>query len=98
MGKRLLQLACLVPLGLIAPLYAMAAVPAGGDAIVLVADSRHQSGWVAWWINLYNESHLYFAIATVVVIPVLSLAVGLLTDLIMTRIGINLKSRVLAEH
>jgi hypothetical protein len=70
----------------------------GGQAIVLVADSRRFTGWKAWWTNLYNESHLYFALLTIIIIPALGLAMGALTDLIMARIGINLKSRVLAEH
>jgi hypothetical protein len=70
----------------------------GGRAIVLVADSRRFSGWKAWWANLYNESHLYFALATILIIPVLGLLMGKLTALVLARIGINLKSRVLAEH
>ncbi len=70
----------------------------GGEAIVLVADSRRFTGWQAWWTNLYNESHLYFALVTVVTIPVLGLILGMLADFVMARIGINLKSRVLAEH
>ena len=79
------------------PLLARAA---GGsaEAIVLVADSRRFTGWRAWWTDLYNESHLYFALLTVVVIPVLGLILGTVTDLMMARLGINLKSRVLAEH
>jgi hypothetical protein len=68
------------------------------EAIVLVADSRRFTGWEAWWINLYNESHLYFALMTIILIPALSLLMGGLTNLVMARIGINLKSRVLAER
>lgn len=70
----------------------------GGEAMVLVADSRRYTGWLAWWSNLYNESHLYFALLTIVIIPALALLLGTLTDLVLARIGINLKSRVLAEH
>ncbi len=77
---------------------AAAAAAEGGEAIVLVADSRRFSGWEAWWTNLYNESHLYFALMTIVIIPALGLVMGMLTDFCMSRIGINLKSRVLAEH
>lgn len=74
------------------------AVGGGGQAIVLVADSRRFTGWKAWWTNLYNESHLYFALLTIVVIPVLGVILGVIADFLMSRIGINLKSRVLAEH
>lgn len=75
-----------------------AAAGASADAIVLVADSRRYTGWTAWWTNLYNESHLYFALLTVTVIPLIGAILGVLTDLAMARIGINLRSRVLSEH
>jgi len=73
---------------------------AGGksEPIVFVADSRRYSGWIAWWANLCNESLLYFTIATVLMIPVVGALLGVLTDFFMARIGINLRSRTLAEH
>lgn len=74
---------------------------AGGEraeAIVLVADSRQFSGWKAFWANLYNESHVCFALLTVIIIPCLGLLLGKVTGYLLARIGINLKSRVLAEH
>jgi hypothetical protein len=74
------------------------AASGGGERIVLVADSRRFTGWQAWWTNLYNESHLWFAVVTVVTIPLLGLAMGSLTSLLLSRTGISLKSRVLAEH
>jgi hypothetical protein len=77
---------------------ALAAATGGGQAMVLVADSRRFSGWEAWWANLYNEDHLIFAILTVAVVAGLALGMGRLTDLILARTGINLKSRVLTEH
>jgi hypothetical protein len=70
----------------------------GGEAIVIVADSRRFSGLLAWWANLYNESHLGFSLVTILLIPTLGTALGILTDFLMSRIGINLKSRTLAEH
>ena len=66
--------------------------------LVIVADTRKLSGWEAWFANLYNESHLYFTIVTVVTIPIVGVLLGLLADLVMTRIGIDLKSRELSEH
>jgi len=74
------------------------AASGGGEPIVLVADSRRFTGWKAWWTNLYNESHLLFALFTILIIPSVGLLLGKLVDLIMASIGINLKSRVLAEH
>lgn len=81
---------------LLLPSAALAA--RGGAAIVWVADSRRYSGWKAWWTNLYNESHLLFALVTIVVIPLLGLLLGALADFAMARIGINLKSRAQGEH
>ena len=69
-----------------------------GHPIVIVADSRRFTGWRAWWTNLYNESHLLFALLTIIIIPSLALVMGALTEFVLARIGINLKSRVLAEH
>ena len=37
--------------------------------MVLVADTRNFKGGEAWWGNLYNEGHLAFALATVLIIP-----------------------------
>jgi hypothetical protein len=77
------------------------ALAAGGGAVaplVIVADTRKLSGLQLFWSSLYNESHLYFTILTVVLIPVIGLVFGVLADLIMSHIGIDLKSRDLAEH
>lgn len=66
--------------------------------MVIVADSRKLDGLMAWWANLYNESHFYFMLLTVVLIPVIGVLFGVVADLIMTHIGLDLKSRDLAEH
>jgi hypothetical protein len=66
--------------------------------LVIVADTRKLSGWEAWFANLYNESHLYFTIVTVVAIPIIGVILGVLADLIMSHVGIDLKSRELSEH
>ena len=68
------------------------------DAAVIVADSRKFSGWQARWANLYNESHFWFALITVIILPVTALILGRLTGWFMARLGINLRSRELAEH
>ncbi len=68
------------------------------DAIVIVADSRKFSGLRGYWANLYNESHLAFAVLTIVILPVTALVLGKLTGSLLSRLGINLKSRELAEH
>lgn len=72
----------------------------GGPAapLVIVADTRKLSGMLLFWANLYNESHLYFTLLTVVLIPVIGVFFGILADLVMNHIGIDLKSREFAEH
>ena len=82
---------------LLLPGMALAAGPAAAP-LVVVADTRKFTGWEAWWTNLYNESHIYFALLTVVLIPIIGLIFGLLADLVMRTIGIDLAHRDLAEH
>ena len=70
----------------------------GGEPIVLVADSRKLTGIMAWWANLYNESHVYFTLLTIIVIPLVGVIFGVIADIVMHFVGIDLKSRDLAEH
>lgn len=86
-----------VSAGLLWPGFAAAAGPAA-PPLVIVADTRKFTGWEAWWTNLYNESHFWFAVLTVAIIPVVGVILGVLADIVMSRIGIDLKSRELAEH
>jgi hypothetical protein len=87
-------------LGAVLFLLPAVAEAAGGGAaqIVIVADSRDLSGIMAWWADLYNYSHVYFTILTVIIIPLTGVIFGVLADIIMSHIGIDLKSRELAEH
>jgi hypothetical protein len=82
---------------LLLPALVQAAGPAAAN-IVIVADTRKTTGLLRWWADLYNESHLYFAILTVVLIPIVGVIFGVLADLVMSHVGIDLKSRELAEH
>lgn len=86
--------------GFLSLLFPAMVLAAGEKAskLVIVADTRNLTGWEAWWANLYNESHVYFTIVTVVSIPVIGLILGLLADFMMKRIGIDLTSRELSEH
>jgi hypothetical protein len=67
------------------------------QAIIIVADSRKFHGLRLWWANLYNDNHLHFALMTVVLIPAAGVILGTLADVVMSRIGIDLKSRALRE-
>jgi hypothetical protein len=82
---------------LLLPEIAAAAGPAAAP-LVIVADTRKFTGWEAWWTNLYNESHLLFALLTIAIIPLVGLMFGLIADVVMNWIGIDLKHRDLAEH
>ena len=98
MKRRLQRLwLALVTLVLFAPSLALAA-GAKAAPVVIVADTRKLDGLMAWWSNLYNESHLQFMILTVIIIPVTGVVFGVIADIIMGWIGIDLKSRELAEH
>jgi len=44
------------------PAIALAAGGPSGPPMVIVADTRKLEGIMAWWANLYNESHVYFTI------------------------------------
>lgn len=70
----------------------------GGAPIVIVADTRHIDGIMAWWGNLYNDSHLYFAILTVVMIPIIGVIFGVLADMVFHMIGIDLTSKDIGAH
>jgi hypothetical protein len=85
-------------LSLLLPGMAFAAGGGGAAPIVLVADTRILGGILKWWANLYNESHLQFTLFTIIIIPVVGVVFGTIADLVMSRIGIDLKSRDLAEH
>lgn len=70
----------------------------GGAPVVIVADTRKLDGVLAWRANLYNESHLQFTVLTIILIPLVGVIFGVIADIIMNHIGIDLKSRDLAEH
>jgi hypothetical protein len=88
---------CMV-LCLTLPEFALAAGGGKIENIVIVADTRKFTGWEAWWTNLYNESHLYFALLTIVLIPTIGVIFGVFADFLMGFIGIDLKNRDLADH
>ena len=98
MKKRLQSLWwAVLALMLFAPSLALAA-GGGGAPIIIVADTRTLTGIMAWWANMYNESHVQFTILTIILIPLTGVAFGVIADIIMGWIGIDLKNRELAEH
>ena len=59
-------------LGVMLPELALAAAEKAAP-LVLVADTRKLTGLMRWWADLYNESHLWFTVLTVVLIPLIGL-------------------------
>ncbi|MDR2744899.1 MAG: hypothetical protein LBB66_06890 [Desulfovibrio sp.] len=95
--RRLGVSVCALSLTLLAPSLAMAA---GGAArpIAIVADTRFiDNSLMHWWAQMYNESHLAFALMTMVIIPVLGCVLGVVADFFMRMTGIDLEKRELAE-
>ena len=84
--------------GLLIPGIASAAGGGPVAPLVIVADTRKLDGIMAWWANMYNESHVEFTILTIILIPVIGCIFGVIADFVMSHIGIDLKSRDLAEH
>ncbi|GAB7081694.1 DVU0150 family protein [Megalodesulfovibrio paquesii] len=82
---------------LLIPAVAMAA-GGGGAPIVIVSDTRDLEGILKWWGNLYNDSHAYFTMLTCVLIPAVGVIFGVIADLIMSNIGIDLHSKELPGH
>lgn len=78
------------------PSLALAAKKAAAN-VVIVADTRRLDGIMLWWAQMYNDSHLYFTILTII-IPTVGCIFGFLADVVMSHIGIDLKHRELAEH
>ena len=74
------------------------AAPKAAANVVIVADTRRLDGIMLWWAQMYNDSHLYFTILTIIIIPVVGCIFGFLADIVMSHIGIDLKHRELAEH
>ena len=89
--------ACALWLLVFMPSLALAAKK-GAANVVIVADTRRLDGIMLWWAQMYNDSHLYFTILTIIIIPVVGCIFGVLADIVMSHIGIDLKHRSLAEH
>ncbi len=88
-------LGCALVLTALIPSIALAAKKKAD--VVIVADTRKLDGILYWWAEMYNESHLLFAIMTMVIIPIIGCILGWLADIVMSHIGIDLKHRELAE-
>jgi len=74
---------------------------AGGEKaanLVIVADTRRVSGIMKYFANLYNTNTLLFALWAVVLTVLYGALLGLLMDWLVSRTGIDLKTRKIIEH
>jgi hypothetical protein len=79
------------------PSLAMAA-DEGANELVCVADTRVVSGVEKYFADLYNFNILMFAIWAVVLTAAYGSFLGWLMDAIMSRTGLDLRSRKIVEH
>ncbi|MDR3320178.1 MAG: hypothetical protein LBS77_04465 [Desulfovibrio sp.] len=85
---------CALSLPLLAPSLAFAAKA----EITIVADTRFiDNSILHWWAQMYNNSHLAFALMTMAIIPILGGFLGFVADFFMKMTGIDLEHRELAE-
>lgn len=73
----------------------------GGKAsqLVVVADTRLiTNGLVKYIADLYNTNTVLFAVWAVVLTAVYGAFLGFLMDFIMSRTGLDLRSRKIIEH
>ncbi len=77
------------------------ALAAGGPAkdLIVVADTRVlEPGPMRYFADLYNTNTTLFAVWATVMTAVYGCFLGFLMDFLMSRTGIDLKSRKIIEH
>jgi len=77
------------------------ALAAGGTAseLVVVADTRVlEPGIMRYFADLYNTNTTLFAVWATVMTAVYGCTLGFLMDFLMSRTGLDLKSRKIVEH
>ena len=58
-----------------------------------IADTNGLSGIELWYANLYNSNKFYCALVTILVIPVVGFILGSIADFLISKTGLDLKSR-----
>lgn len=80
------------------PELVRAAGPAA-EMLIVVADSRRVGdGWARYFVDSYNTNPLWFGLECTIITAVMGVTLGLITDQIMKRVGIDLTSRKIIEH
>lgn len=69
------------------------------DRLVVVADIRRVHWSVSkFFVDVYNTNPLMFGIYCIIITAALGGVLGLITDFIMKRTGIDLTTRKIVEH
>jgi hypothetical protein len=88
---------CVAVCTVVAPcLLATATFAAGGESegpLVHVADIRHLSGFNLYFANLYNTDRLLFSVMAVGLTGLLGFSLGMIMDVIVGAIGLDLGRR-----
>lgn len=58
-----------------------------------IANTKGLSGFMLWYATLYNSNKLYCALVTVIILPVIGLILAKIADILIGKIGLDLKSR-----
>ena len=91
----------IVALALLAPwLLATGTFAAGGEsqsALVHVADTRHLAGFNLYFANLYNVDRMIFTVMAVGLTGLMGFSLGLLMDVVVSAIGLDLSKREAKE-
>ena len=75
------------------------AAGAGGSELIVVADTRRVSwGPEKYFLDVYNTNLTLFGIWCLVLTLFWGMFLGLLTDQIMKRTGLDLEHRTIVEH
>ncbi len=80
-------------LALLAPAAAQAAAAPDEGRLVHVADTRHLTGFNLFVANLYNTDRLLFTLFAVGLTAALGFVLGLLMDVVVAAIGLDLERR-----
>ncbi len=85
--------------GLFVPALALAAGGGGASELVVVADTRViSSSILRYFADLYNFNPVLFAVWAVILTAGYGCFLGVFMDMIMSRTGLDLKSRKIIEH
>lgn len=91
LGPALVRVIVLVYLLLWSPRFLFAGEKA--QPLNFIADTKGLSGVELWYADLYNSNKFYCALVTIIIIPVVGFVLGSIADFLISKTGLDLKSR-----